>query len=322
MNKQQTQHIVASTGDNPLSCWNKGGLVVVPTETVYGLSADAENNDAVARIYALKNRPRFNPLIVHVGSVEIAQKYGVWNDDAAKLAAAFWPGPLAMILPLMPDAPVSDLVTAGGNTVALRMPNHPTTLNLLREFGRGVAAPSANRSGRISPTSPNHVRDEFGEDCPMLIEGGDCSIGLESTVIDLSGETPQVLRPGAITKEEIIKTLGKNINVKNQKNTKAIKSPGMLKSHYAPTLPVRLNVTELREGEALIAFGNKVPAGASRTINISETGDVAEAATKLFHALRELDVAEHSAIAVMPIPNEGIGDAINDRLARAAADRQ
>jgi L-threonylcarbamoyladenylate synthase len=321
MTRYKTQDIVAHLGDNPLTHWQNGALVVIPTETVYGLSADAENGDAVARIYALKDRPRFNPLIVHVGSIEIAKQYAIWNASAEALAQQFWPGPLTMVLPLQPGAPVSDLVTAGGDTVALRMPHHVVTLELLRAFGRGVAAPSANRSGRISPTSSAHVRVEFGDACPLIVEGGDCVIGLESTVIDITNaKHPSILRPGYVTENMIINALGSKINVKHKASSPpTLRAPGQLQSHYAPQLPMRLNVTQVAPEEALIAFGPTPIEGAKRTINLSERAELKEAATKLFHVMRELDSEEYKAIAVMPIPDEGIGEAINDRLQRAAA---
>lgn len=330
------QHIDKTLEDNAITHWKNGELVAIPTETVYGLAADAENSDAVAKIFALKDRPRFNPLIVHVGRVALAQRYVIWNDMAERLAAAFWPGPLTLVLPLRTDSGISDLVTCGGNTLGLRMPAHPLTLALLKRYAKGIAAPSANRSGRVSPTTAQHVRDEFGANCPLLLDGGNCEVGLESTVLDISSDAPVLLRPGAITKEMLeaamiasitssaVKTNDKNMlssypqALHEDKPVGILKSPGQLASHYAPSIPVRLNATSVAADEALLAFGPAPLMGAARSINLSETGNLAEAATRLFAALRALDMPAHRAIAVMPIPNEGIGEAIHDRLKRAA----
>lgn len=304
-----------------------GELVGMPTETVYGLAGDAESDTVVAKIFSCKGRPSFNPLIIHVASINMAKRYVEWNDAADALVKKFWPGPLTLVLPRRADAPLSLLATAGLNSVAIRMPDHPVALALLRAFGRGVAAPSANKSGRISPTTAQHVRDEFG-DAIFVLDGGPCRVGLESTVVDLTEGTPVVLRPGAVGEEEVLDAVclvsGKKepaeSSTSQAPSTKhpAPKSPGMLLKHYSPTIPVRLNVAEVRAGEALLAFGDAIPTEATHALNLSASGDVVEAAANLFAMLRALDRAEHSGIAVMPIPEIGLGIAINDRLRRAA----
>jgi L-threonylcarbamoyladenylate synthase len=290
------------------------GVVAFPTETVYGLGGSALSDTAVAKIYELKNRPEFNPLIVHVVSGEHARRYVEFNDNAEKLAAKFWPGPLTLVLPRKTDCKLSLLVSAGMDTVAVRMPAHPAARKLLLECGLPIAAPSANKSGRISPTQAAHVREEFGSEL-TVIDGGDCKIGLESTVVDVTQKTPVLLRPGSVTKEELEAVVGKvDIATANSK----IKSPGMLERHYAPTHPLRLNAKEVKRGEGLLAFGKPLY-GADVTENLSREVDLREAAANLFRMLRKLDTADIKSIAVMPIPNEGLGIAINDRLKRAAA---
>jgi L-threonylcarbamoyladenylate synthase len=313
MNQDYPQDIVKAA-----QTLREGALVVLPTETVYGLAADASNSTAVAAIYALKDRPRFNPLIVHVSSLAMAQRYGVWNAQAEALAQAFWPGPLTLVLPLREGCGISALVTNGGTTIALRLPAHPMAQALIGAFGAGVAAPSANRSGRVSPTAAAHVRDEFGEACPLLLDGGDCHVGLESTVLDVTTNPPTLLRPGAITKEMIFNVSESYPQALDKDNSVDIlRSPGQLLSHYAPSLPVRLNATSVAANEALLAFGTPL-AGAAITRNLSERANVTEAAANLFAHLRALDQpALARAIAVMPIPNTGIGEAINERLSRA-----
>lgn len=319
MIQPKTLHIDALLVDKCVSLWRAGQLVAIPTETVYGLGADATNGEAVARIYSVKSRPQFNPLIVHVADVATAQRFVEWNDTAEKLAAAFWPGPLTLVLKKLPVAscqlPVSELVSAGGDTLAIRIPAHPVAQQLLRAFGGGIAAPSANRSGRVSPTTAQHVVEELGDVLPLIIDGGPCDVGLESTVVDVSGAQPVVLRPGSVTRAMLEATLGHAAQAASS-GEGVLKSPGQLASHYAPTLPVRLNATEAQPGEALLAFGDAVPAGA--TLNLSPTGNLLEAAANLFAHLRALDDPHYTAIAVMPIPMDGVGEAINDRLARAA----
>lgn len=289
-------------------------MVAFPTETVYGLGADARNGEAVARIYALKSRPRFNPLIVHVADTQTAKRYVEWNPWAESLSR-FWPGPLTLVL--KHKAEIADIVTAGGDTVGVRVPSHPIAHALLKAFDSPVAAPSANRSGRISPTTAAHVEQEFESDVPLIIDGGPCVVGLESTVIDISGDAPRLLRPGAITRAMLEEALGMTLAEGVEEGV--LKSPGMLSSHYAPTKPLRLDAAHVEEGEGLLAFGPHLPQ-AEVTVQLSETGDLMEAAVHLFAALRALDGHPHvHAIAAMHIPAIGVGEAINDRLQRAAA---
>ncbi len=318
MNQDLPPYIDGRDVDKALSLWHSGQVVAIPTETVYGLAADACNGEAVAQIYATKARPRFNPLIVHVANIAMAKRYVIWTTEAERLAAEFWPGPLTLVLRRKDNCPLSELVSAGGETVALRMPAHPLTRHLLETFDGGLAAPSANRSGRISPTSAAHVQAEFGATIPLVIDGGICTVGLESTVLDLSTSTPVILRPGGITRAMLspfLPRLGETVT------GGTLKSPGMLESHYAPGIPVRLNVTEVATDEALLAFGRDVPPGSAHMLNLSPDGTLTKAAANLFSYLRLLDDTRYRAIAVMPIPNEGIGEAINDRLRRAAAPR-
>lgn len=300
--------------DKAVRRWKAGDAVAIPTETVYGLAADACNGAAVARIYALKSRPQFNPLIVHVADAAMAQRYVQWNDRAQALADAFWPGPLTLVLKRRSDCPISELVSAGGDTLAVRVPAHPLTRQLLQAFGGGLAAPSANRSGRVSPTTAQHVRDEFA-DAVMVVDGGACDVGIESTVVDLSGDAPSILRPGSITRAMLERIIGE---LAAAKHGASLLSPGQMESHYAPSIPVRLNATDVAGDEALLAFGPPL-CGAAKTKNLSPSGDLIEAAANLFSCLRALDDPALRAIAVMPIPAEGIGEAINDRLQRAAA---
>lgn len=290
-----------------------GGLVGMPTETVYGLAADAGNADAVARLYAAKGRPRFNPLIAHVTGPEMAARLVEIPKLARRLMDAFWPGPLTLVLPKKTDAPVCDLANAGLDTIALRAPAHPAAQALLRTLDRPLVAPSANPSGRISPTCAAHVLDELGERIEAVLDGGDCPVGLESTVIAVLGDTATLLRPGGLARDAIEPLTGP---LASPGDTAAPASPGMLKSHYAPSAPVRLDAHEARAGEVLLGFGE-----IAGDLNLSATGDLAEAATGLFAALRKLDAMGAQAIAVAPIPDQGLGEAINDRLRRAAAPR-
>lgn len=300
-------------------------LVAFPTETVYGLGGNALSDAAVASIYAAKGRPQFNPLIVHVRSLEEANHYGAFSEAALKLARAFWPGPLTLVLPRREHCKLSLLVSAGLDTVALRVPAHPLAQALLHESGLPVAAPSANRSGRVSPTQATHVHEEMGSRVSYILDGGPCHVGIESTVLDMTGETPAILRPGSITPPQLEKILGHPVALSGSKE---ILAPGMLASHYAPSLPVRLNATDVKPTEALLAFGAPLP-GAAITRNLSPHGTLEEAAANLFRHLRELDALgtaqELSGIAVMPIPQNteesALGLAINDRLGRAAAPR-
>lgn len=307
--------------DNAVTLWREGGLIAMPTETVYGLAADATNGEAIARIYALKSRPQFNPLIVHVADTRAAIRYVEWNDTAELLAEAFWPGPLTLVLKRRARSRISELVSAGGDTLAVRVPAHPVALELLQAFNGAIAAPSANRSGRVSPTTAQHVRDEFGDDAPLIVDGGACAVGLESTVLDISGDAPVLLRAGAVTREMIEAVLNVKVINAQQASDGALKSPGLLASHYAPSIPVRLNALDVASDEALLAFGPSPLTGAATTLNLSPRGDLIEAAANLFAYLRALDVPAHRAIAVMPIPTEGIGEAILDRLTRASVGR-
>ncbi len=295
-----------------------GELVAFPTETVYGIGCNARMDKAVAKVFAVKGRPSFNPLIVHVPDMENAQGLSVFNPIALQMARAFWPGPLTLVLPRARSGGISLLATAGLDTIALRVPAHPLARALLCAANVPVAAPSANRSGRISPTAAAHVREELG-DGVLLLDGGTCAVGLESTVIGFINGEPLLLRPGAVTKEVIEAEL--RMPVHRAEGGNAIVSPGMLTSHYAPSLPIRLNALEAEENEAFLAFGGSAKASGKRMLNLSPSGDVNEAAANLFGYLRSLDSLQFSGIAVMPIPHAGLGAAINDRLKRAAADR-
>lgn len=298
----------------------EGQLVAMPTETVYGLAGDARNSRAVTSIFAVKDRPRFNPLICHVQDLEAAQRLGDFNDVALKVANAFWPGPLTLVVPLRENAGLSDLVTAGLETVALRVPNHPVAQALLKATGCPLAAPSANRSGRVSPTLAEHVRADLGGDVAMVLEGNGTQVGIESTIIDATGDAAHLLRLGAVTREALERVLGTVIGLPKSGDGK-VRAPGQLTSHYAPSVPVRLNVITPKPGEALLAFGPEVPAHRGPVLNLSPAGSLDEAARNLFSYLRALDRDDIGAIAVMAIPNVGLGEAINDRLARAAAPR-
>ncbi len=299
----------------------QGELVAFPTETVYGLGGDATNGRAVAAIFAAKERPRFNPLIVHVPDAAKAGEHVEMTALAHRLAAAFWPGPLTLVLKRNADSPLSELVSAGLPSVAIRVPDHPVAQALLRAAERPLAAPSANRSGRLSPTRAQHVYADFGDDIALILDGGPTAHGLESTVIDARGEEPVLLRPGAVTAETIEAVLGSPLR-RPPATAKTPSSPGQLASHYAPRARLRLDATHANADEALLAFGPNVPEGAARTINLSPTGDLIEAAANLFAALRALDEERVATIAVMPIPDHGLGEAINDRLRRAAAPRK
>jgi L-threonylcarbamoyladenylate synthase len=298
-----------------------GELVAFPTETVYGLGGDANNDAAMARIFAAKGRPCFNPLIVHVPSLAATEPLAVFDERARNAAQSFWPGPLTLVLRRRPESRLSLLTSAGLDTVALRAPGHPVAQALLSATGRPMAAPSANRSGRVSPTIAAHVAAEFGDMAAvaLILDAGPCSVGIESTVLDLTGATPVLLRPGGVTVEQLEKVLGR-VDVPLAEDGSP-RSPGRLPSHYAPRLPVRLDATHALPGEVLLAFGPTAPSGFAEVLFLSKSGDLAEAAGNLFAMLRRLDRPEFSGIAVMPIPEEGLGRAINDRLRRAAAPR-
>lgn len=297
----------------------RGGLVAFPTETVYGLGADAGNGRAVAALYAAKGRPRFNPLIVHVADAAAAARYAAFTETANRLAEAFWPGGLTLVLPKAAAGGIAELTTAGLDTVALRAPDHPVACALLAAADVPVAAPSANRSGHVSPTTAAHVADDLGDRVDVILDGGPTAIGIESTVVDASGAAPTLLRPGAVPRAEIEAVLGCALAERTTAATPT--SPGQLASHYAPRAALRLNALSVEPGEALLAFGPDVPTGACRTINLSAKRDLGEAAANLFGALRALDATGVPAIAVMPIPDRGLGEAINDRLRRGAAPR-
>ncbi len=303
----------------------EGRLVGFPTETVYGLGADATNDRAVASIFEAKGRPRFNPLIVHVADLAEAEKHCVFNEEAETLAKAFWPGGLTLVLPRRAETPLSLLVSAGLDTVAIRVPAHETARALIEAAKRPLAAPSANPSGKVSPTMAAHVMEGLGS-APQLafvLDGGSCPLGLESTVIGFPQGVPTLLRPGAVAREEIEKVLGKKLmDADAASGEEGRASPGQLESHYAPGSPIRLDAREVAEDEVLLAFGPDAPK-AKTSMNLSPSGDLREAAANLFAMLRAIDAeAEGRRIAVMPIPMTGLGEAINDRLKRAAAPRE
>ncbi|MEZ5850795.1 MAG: L-threonylcarbamoyladenylate synthase [Hyphomicrobiaceae bacterium] len=298
----------------------EGQLVAFPTETVYGLGADATNGIAVARIFEAKGRPRFNPLIAHVASVAQAEEIGRLGAVSRRLAHVFWPGPLTLVVERQRECPVSELATAGLDTIAIRVPSHPVAQMVLSAAGRPVAAPSANRSGHVSATDARHVDADLGPAVALVLDGGPTEHGVESTVIDVSGERPTILRPGAITRQALAEVLGDLPGSAAPVAARPM-SPGQLESHYAPTARVRLDATSVAPGEALLAFGEVPFSHDGPMVNLSETGDLRMAAATLFAALRELDRSGATTIAVMPIPGDGLGEAINDRLARSAAPR-
>jgi len=295
------------------SILTQGGLVAFPTETVYGLGVDARNTDAVARLYAAKGRPSFNPLIAHVASIEIAEKLVVFDDIARNLAQAFWPGALTLVLPLKSNAGISPLVTAGLETLAVRVPDHPVAAGLLGAFGGPIAAPSANPSGQVSPTSMIHVTDHMTGVIDGVVDGGACNVGVESTIV-ATQPTPTLLRAGGVSAEAIAQAIGGDLARIGE--SAAPSSPGQLASHYAPNGTVRLNAETIDDGETLLGFGDVQAA-----VNLSKSGDLVEAASRLFDALHQLNAMSAERIAVSPIPEYGLGAAINDRLRRAAAPR-
>jgi len=309
-----------------------GKLVVFPTETVYGLGADALNDRAVAGIFEAKGRPTFNPVIVHVNDRAAAEELVVFNMRARLLAEIFWPGPLTLILPMREDCPVSKLCSAGLPTLAVRCPAHPVARQLIQKLGRPIAAPSANASGTLSPTTPQHVAESLGEKAGLILAGGKATVGLESTVVDMTGDIPVLLRPGAVTLDDLDMHVGE-VRVEIEAVGDNPKSPGQLLKHYAPNTPLRLNAVDVKKGEALLGFGNLrfmgVEGGgfardlpANRHMNLSEQGDLNEAAANLFSMLHQLDRNGFKAIAVMNVPETGLGLAINDRLRRAAGAQQ
>ncbi len=307
-------------------CLAEGGLVAFPTETVYGLGADAANPAAIARLYEAKGRPSFNPLIAHVGDIAAAMRIARFDATATKLAEAFWPGPLTLVLPRTNDCAVADLATAGLDTVAVRVPAHPVARTILRAFDGPVVAPSANLSGHVSPTSAAHVQSDLAGRIDLIVDGGAVPVGVESTIVGCF-EAPMLLRPGGLPRDEIERVLGRPLagppeDADNDAGQPL--APGMLASHYAPRTQVRLNAGNVEANEALLAFGpDRVPGAEAATaiMNLSPRGDLAEAAANLFGYLRTLDTRGARAIVVMPVPDHGLGEAINDRLRRAAVER-
>jgi L-threonylcarbamoyladenylate synthase len=303
-----------------------GGLVAFPTETVYGLGADATNGRAIARLYEAKGRPAFNPLIAHVVDRTAAQALARFDAAAEKLAAAFWPGPLTLVLPKTAACPVAELATAGLDSIAVRVPDHPVARDILGAFGKAVAAPSANRSGHVSPTRAEHVHADLCGRIDLIINDGATPVGVESTIIACL-DAPMLLRPGGVPRAAIERVLGRElagVPAEVASGDDGPLAPGMLASHYAPRTRLKLNAHAVAPSEALLAFGRAPADGAARCktmLNLSAAGDAVEAAANLFSHLRALDAAGASAIAVMPIPADGLGEAINDRLARAAAGR-
>jgi L-threonylcarbamoyladenylate synthase len=333
-NEQAMPRILEATDQaisEAVSVIKQGGLVAIPTETVYGLAADAADGQAVARIYEAKGRPSFNPLISHYASAGEAFKDVVANDVARKLAHHFWPGPLTMILSKSKDTRIADIVTAGLDSAAVRVPSHPVALKFLSEVGVPIAAPSANASGEISPTTPAHVVQSLGDNVALMLAAGACEVGLESTVIDLLGDAPVVVRPGAITVEDIEAVLGGSVQSDFDVKSAIDKprSPGQTLRHYAPSIPLRLKAIDVAQDEALLSFGSikfmAVKGGGAakdlpdhQHLSLSETGDLHEAAANLFKMMRALDKSEFTSIAVMDVPETGLGVAINERLRRAA----
>lgn len=325
-------NLVTATDENiakAAEVLKSGGVVAMPTETVYGLAGNAFDGKAVAKIFEVKGRPQFNPLITHFAEIADVALCAEMNEKALALAQKFWPGPLTIILPRVKNCKVSELASAGLETIAVRVPNHPVARKLIKACGFPLVAPSANLSGSVSPTSPAHVAESLGNKVDMILAAGASSVGLESTVIDLSEGKPIILRPGAVTAEDIAQILDEEVSYESGDALKP-KSPGLLLKHYAPKIPLRLNAIDLQPGEAVLGFhsmkfmgirggGAAMSLPESMRRNLSEEGDLHQAAANLFAYLRELDRPEHKGIAVMPIPDAGVGIAINDRLKRAAS---
>jgi L-threonylcarbamoyladenylate synthase len=308
-------------------CLAAGGLVAFPTETVYGLGADATNAGAVARLYRAKGRPAFNPLISHVADLEAARRIGRLDAAALRLAETFWPGPLTLVLPKTENCEVAELATAGLETIAIRIPAHSVARDILRAFGGPIVAPSANLSGHVSPTAAAHVQADLEGRIDLIVDGGPVAVGVESTIVGCF-ERPMLLRPGGLPSEEVERVLGRALSrppAEAETDNGQPLAPGMLSSHYAPRTSVRLNAVEVLPGEALLAFGKAALPGtaeAAAIMNLSPRGDLDEAAANLFGYLRALDAKSARTIAVMPIPGHGLGEAINDRLRRAAVGRE
>jgi L-threonylcarbamoyladenylate synthase len=305
------------------TCLAAGGLVAFPTETVYGLGADATNATAVAKLYEAKGRPSFNPLIAHVADLLAAERLAVFDQAAKRLAAKFWPGPLTLVLKKRAGCTVAELATAGLDSIAVRVPSHEVARDIIKKLGRPVVAPSANQSGHVSPTTAQHVLDDLGGRIDLIIDGGPTHVGVESTIVALL-DRPLLLRPGGIPRDAVRNALEaelEDVPVSGM-DPEVLIAPGMMASHYAPRAKLRLNATSVNAGEAVLAFGPNLPPGSERAVsvlNLSPAGDLVEAAANLFSDLRTLDAADATAIAVMKVPMEGLGEAINDRLARAAA---
>ena len=308
-------------------CLSQGGLVAFPTETVYGLGADAANPLAIARLYQAKCRPAFNPLIAHVGDIEAARRIARFDATALLLAQVFWPGPLTLVLPKTSDCAVADLATAGLDTIAVRVPAHPIARAILRAFGRAVVAPSANLSGHVSPTTAAHVQGDLDGRIDLIVDGGPVEVGVESSIVGCFDQ-PMLLRPGGLARSEIERVLGRTLKQLPEDgggDSGQPLAPGMLASHYAPRTPVRLNATRIEPGEVVLAFGPASVPGmeaAAVIMNLSPRSNVVEAAAHLFGYLRTLDARGARGIAVMPVPHHGLGEAINDRLRRAAVGRE
>lgn len=320
--------IVAANSDSisvTVEMLRAGKLVAFPTETVYGLGGDATNSTSVARIFEAKGRPAFNPLICHVADLRAAQKLADFSDSAMKLARAFWPGPLTLVLPRAENCPVSQLASAGLDTIAVRVPSHPVAQAILQAIDCPIAAPSANASGTISPTRAHHVAASIGNNVDLILDGGACDIGIESTILFCSDNKVRLLRTGAVTENEINQVLGDAIQLDQPVEDEGTPlSPGQLRSHYAPNTRLRINTSHIEAGEALLAFGPDLPKGfeqADPVLNLSKTGDLVEAAANLFDYLHKLDASGAKMIACAKIPETGLGIAINDRLRRAAAPR-
>ncbi len=316
-----TRHLTAPEGlTEAAQTLAKGGLVAFPTETVYGLGADATDGEAVARIYAAKGRPSFNPLIAHVADLAAAESEGIFNAQARALAQAFWPGPLTLVVPVAPTGSVSTLARAGLDSIGLRVPDHPVALALLKAVGKPVAAPSANRSGRVSPTRADHVAGDLDGRMEAILDGGATQVGVESTIVACLDGEPRILRPGGVTRQAIEAVLGRALPVEEASG--AVIAPGMLQSHYAPHSAVMLEAGKGAADAAILDFHRQLAGEpCMMRVDLSEGGDLLEAAARLFDALRQLDASGAARILVASVPKEGLGEAINDRLARAAAPR-
>ncbi|MEX3007924.1 L-threonylcarbamoyladenylate synthase [Hoeflea sp. TYP-13] len=301
---------------------SEGGLIALPTETVYGLAADATNGKAVARIFEAKGRPRFNPLICHMSSIEMARRYVEFDDTAQQIADAFWPGPLTLVLPLKPGSDIHSLTTAGLDTLAVRIPTG-FARTLIEQYGRPLAAPSANTSGKVSSTTAAHVAADLGSKVELILDGGPAVIGLESTILKPTATGVELLRPGGLAAADIEQVMGMSL-VRNSDPSAAIEAPGMLRSHYAPGSRLQINAENAGAGDAVITFADRVLPGqdtAALVLDLSPSGDLREAAANLFDFMKRADAATQSQITVVPIPPTGLGEAINDRLKRAAAPR-